>query len=196
MSSHHSSLLEEEYGISPVKARKTETKFPEIPLNPKGFYSCLIASCSLEFQTKEEARRHMISQHWSELQEEFGLNLRKKLVKKGEYECQICRTVLSTANSLKQHIAIRHTSEPKQFLCSDCGASFICSKYLRRHEKVHSEQTDSFKCQQCGKGFTRRSSWKRHVQLVHPPDCQGPLQCQECGIQVGSLKKLEQHVKR
>uniref|UniRef100_A0A1A9X5Q2 C2H2-type domain-containing protein n=1 Tax=Glossina brevipalpis TaxID=37001 RepID=A0A1A9X5Q2_9MUSC len=103
--------------------------------------------------------------------ENYEPELENKSNNKKSYQCEDCDRNLSSAGSLKAHIARFHKTsnkKPKKELdietpCIECDELFENQKLYDRHcIDVH----DGFKCSMCDKRFKLRYQCKRH-ELIH-----------------------------
>uniref|UniRef100_A0A8C5PXE0 C2H2-type domain-containing protein n=1 Tax=Leptobrachium leishanense TaxID=445787 RepID=A0A8C5PXE0_9ANUR len=67
--------------------------------------------------------------------------------------------------------------EEKQFLCTDCGKSFLSKSDLHKHDRVHLADRP-YICSYCGKCFSKNSHLIRH-QRIHTGE--KPYVCSYCG---------------
>ena len=96
---------------------------------------------------------------------------------KGPGYCEDCK---------KEHIDHVAEGEKKEYPCNLCEKSYKCIRYLKVHEKLHSEK---FKCEFCGVSVTTKDALERHINNKH----KGPYPCEICGKLFSSIKALGLH---
>ena len=91
------------------------------------------------------------------------LNRHMKVFHEGAYDCscEICGKDFKETNTLKNHMATKHSGN--LFECSVCGKEFSQSSSLRRHMLLHSGEKPHV-CNVCGKAFNLKSSLNNHMQ--------------------------------
>ena len=67
--------------------------------------------------------------------------------------------------AVEYHQTVKHGGD--RFECTICGNSFGHKSALKRHSKVHEENSDQFKCRKCDKSFGRKDQLMRHKLGVH-----------------------------
>ena len=115
-------------------------------------------------------------------------------VRKGNVTCSICKTKLSSTQSLRSHIRSRHLEESQQqFKCLQynvaCGGAYA----LKVHMRVHSATGRPHLCAVCGKSFATIRHLHQH-QVEHTGRTSA---CQYCGKKTFTAKRfLLDHEKR
>ncbi|KAG5887492.1 hypothetical protein JTB14_023678 [Gonioctena quinquepunctata] len=136
--------------------------------------------------------------------------------KRAQFQCQICKTIFTTGNDLKDHY-----NTHKSHVCEHCGAGFIKNSYLRDHLLMHSSERRytcdicgkkfkyrnglsvhknihvnfrGFMCDTCGQGFNTRSTLKTHMKLKHTDERN--FQCPECDLSFKVKSWLDKHFSR
>jgi hypothetical protein len=52
------------------------------------------------------------------------------------FECELCLKKYSSKDSLSKHIKEKHSPDRCQFICHDCGRSFVYSYRLKKHLSI------------------------------------------------------------
>lgn len=77
-----------------------------------------------------------------------------------------CKRRFQNQSNLKRHISLVHNQ--KIYSCHLCTRSFKSEKvYIEHTQSAHTSSSTNLKCEICGGCFSKRSSLKRHFQLVH-----------------------------
>ena len=115
----------------------------------------------------------------SKMEEDPGKLKKKKKI----FLCQKCNQTFASMWSLKRHIEKQH----KPLHCAECQVLMPSRAALTIHKKkFHSV----YKCDKCPelKGFNRKSSLKRHVELLH----EGIFPTTTCTICHENLESVEE----
>ncbi|CAH1181881.1 unnamed protein product [Phyllotreta striolata] len=80
------------------------------------------------------------------------------------YTCDICDKSFTVSAGLDYHMKIHKGLKPFQCSHSDCSKTFRTNYAKKVHERMHGTER-AFKCDVCNKGFVRSSHLKRHVKL-------------------------------
>ena len=91
-----------------------------------------------------------------------------------ENKCDICDKILSTKQSLVQHIRVHNGEKP--YKCQVCSKKFTEGGTLTKHVRVHTGEKP-YQCQVCSKKFTEGGHLTKHMR-VHIGE--KPYQCQVC----------------
>ncbi|XP_042200556.1 uncharacterized protein LOC103189828 [Callorhinchus milii] len=86
-------------------------------------------------------------------------------------------------------LRMRVPSEPRRFLCLECGRRFTQASSLLRHRRVHTGERP-FLCQVCGKGFIQASDLVNHSR-VH--SVERAFWCSQCGKRFRQPELLAKH---
>lgn len=105
----------------------------------------------------------------------------------GEFPCDICNKVLSTAIGLEIHS--RKHSGLKLHNCKVCHKKFTRSNHLKRHMIIHSENKP-YSCTICPKTFSRRDHMAQHMKL-HVTSKQ--FECELCNRPFARAEHLAKH---
>ncbi|XP_048003506.1 gastrula zinc finger protein XlCGF57.1-like isoform X2 [Leguminivora glycinivorella] len=89
-----------------------------------------------------------------------------------EIHCALCKTRFPNYHHLDAHMNAHYNN----YVCSECGDTFLASSRLKKHLKIH--DTGRFVCDECGKVFTLDKYRKKHVELVHK--LEHKIQCLYC----------------
>ncbi|XP_030033527.2 zinc finger protein 595 isoform X2 [Manduca sexta] len=159
-----------------------EEKYLRLP------YKC--ESCVVGFEFEMAWKSHVEKQH-----------------NKTGFTCELCKSVLSSASSLKEHgrrhlrryectickkrykdeySAVQHFNELHsvagaimvEFQCPQCDFSTRSHRSLRYHRSKHKQDKD--KCSICGNEFTNKSSLKIHMYTLHKQSSR-VYKCEPCG---------------
>ena len=80
------------------------------------------------------------------------------------------------------------------YICAECGKTFLSSSSLAQHKTVHSDLRP-FKCDRCDKTFKKQSTLQQHY-TCHTGEGRHHY-CETCGksfLQPGQLGKVENSV--
>ena len=96
-------------------------------------------------------------------------------VREGNVTCALCKTKLSSTQSLRSHIRSKHLEESQQQLkCQQCNVACGGAYALKVHMRVHSAVRRPHLCAVCGKSFATIGHLHQH-QVEHTgrtPACQ------------------------
>ncbi|KAJ3069450.1 hypothetical protein HDU98_007479 [Podochytrium sp. JEL0797] len=104
------------------------------------------------------------------------------------HSCLYCNFTTPKARNLDSHVKT-HAST-KVYACAQCGAAFLRSHDLKRHEESQHAEEKAFECSNCGHCFARLDALKRHV---------GPRVRGGCFVklpEVGGTKELARMVEK
>uniref|UniRef100_A0A3Q3H1I2 PR domain zinc finger protein 1 n=1 Tax=Labrus bergylta TaxID=56723 RepID=A0A3Q3H1I2_9LABR len=108
--------------------------------------------------------------------------------------CNRCKRTYGNQEELKAHkCALR------QHKCGQCGATFIKSGFLKRHEQTAHVDSKSFSCERCGKAFTTSANLKQHQKSnkCKKYHCTSELfSCSFCQFSFTLKSYLMKHIKR
>lgn len=109
-------------------------------------------------------------------------------------QCYICQKVLKSANSLENHITIKHAKKESRneikerpHLCDVCGQGFTRPDKLKIHYRKHTGDKP-YKCSYCEKAFIKKEYMVMHerIHTGEKPYCCGV--CGKCFNQDASLR--------
>ncbi|XP_049883286.1 gastrula zinc finger protein XlCGF26.1-like isoform X4 [Pectinophora gossypiella] len=112
-----------------------------------------------------------------------------KLTNEQQINCCLCNEVFHNMKLLMQHMNIHY----RNFICTICGAGFVNSFRLNRHETTHGKKKSSFPCRHCGLVFTAESKKKAHVNTEHK-GIAGDSVCQICKARFKNYYQKTRHM--
>ena len=113
-------------------------------------------------------------------------------MKKNNWECKKCSSVMKTQDNLKQHMKFQHFESSYQ--CEECIRSFETERKLQGHkEKIHGENP-KISCQLCSELFRTKSDMKKHKRLIHKDSESHCNQCEKSFQGPYSVLCLERHI--
>ncbi|CAH2062236.1 unnamed protein product, partial [Iphiclides podalirius] len=115
-----------------------------------------------------------------------------KLTGEQQINCCLCDEPFHNMKLLMQHMNVHY----RNFICTTCGAGFVNSFRLNRHETTHGKKKSSFPCKQCGQVFAAESKKKahktRHMIQVH--NVEG-IKCDMCDKKFNLKSNLMLHMR-
>ncbi|XP_014361202.2 zinc finger protein 93 isoform X1 [Papilio machaon] len=112
-----------------------------------------------------------------------------KLTNDQQMKCCLCNEVYHNMKLLMQHMNVHY----RNFICTICGAGFVNSFRLNRHETTHAKKKSSFPCRQCGQVFAAESKKKAHVNTEHK-GIAGDSVCQICKARFKNYYQKTRHM--
>ncbi|KAM6964362.1 histone-lysine N-methyltransferase PRDM9 [Tautogolabrus adspersus] len=110
------------------------------------------------------------------------------------FSCNRCKRTYGNQEELKAHkCALR------QHKCGQCGATFIKSGFLKRHEQTAHVNSKSYSCERCDKVFTTSANLKQHQKSnkCKKYHCTSELfSCSFCQFSFTLKSYLLKHIKR
>ncbi|XP_076289224.1 uncharacterized protein LOC143213353 isoform X2 [Lasioglossum baleicum] len=107
-----------------------------------------------------------------------------------KYSCQFCKQEFANEEELDDHMDIKK-DESNQVICCACKKTFAQKRYLRYHQRCHSERT-KFTCDICTKKYTRLDNLARHNAFHVNPD---KFACTYCEKTFARKDLLNKHLK-
>ncbi|XP_043258552.1 gastrula zinc finger protein xFG20-1-like [Colletes gigas] len=92
------------------------------------------------------------------------LGMIRKDTKLRRYECQFCKQEFVNSDELADHMDVKKDAS-NQIVCCACNKTFAYKRYLKYHQKCHSEKA-KYSCTICRKKYTRIDNLTRH-NTVH-----------------------------
>lgn len=117
-----------------------------------------------------------------------------KLSKCKWFSCNRCKWTYANPDELKAHTCIL-----RQHKCAQCGATFIKSGALKRHEQTAHSSTKSYSCERCSKVFTTSGNLRQHQKsnTCIKYHCTSELfSCSYCQFSFTMKSYLIKHIKR
>lgn len=117
-----------------------------------------------------------------------------KHIKYKWFSCNRCKRTYANPDELKAHKCTL-----RQHKCGQCGATFIKSGFLKRHELTVHANTKSYSCEHCDKVFTTSGNLKQHQKsnTCIKYHCTSELfSCSYCQFSFTMKSYLIKHIKR
>lgn len=112
-----------------------------------------------------------------------------KLTDEQQMNCCICFEPYHNMKLLMQHMNVHY----RNFICTICGAGFVNSFRLLRHETTHVKKKSSFPCKQCGAVFPADSKRKAHINTEHK-GIAGDSVCRICKARFKNYYQKTRHM--
>ncbi|XP_030033821.1 zinc finger protein 799 isoform X8 [Manduca sexta] len=112
-----------------------------------------------------------------------------KLTNEQQINCCLCNEVFHNMKLLMQHMNVHY----RNFICTICGAGFVNSFRLNRHETTHGKKKSSYPCRHCGQVFAAESKKKAHVNTEHK-GIAGDSVCQICKARFKNYYQKTRHM--
>ncbi|KAK1117818.1 hypothetical protein K0M31_015754 [Melipona bicolor] len=106
------------------------------------------------------------------------------------YACPYCKQEFNNSDELADHSDAKK-DESNQVVCCACKKTFAQKRYLRYHQRCHSERT-MFTCDICTKKYTRIDNLSRHNAFHVNPD---KFSCTYCEKTFARKDLLNKHLK-
>ncbi|XP_043800164.1 oocyte zinc finger protein XlCOF6-like [Apis laboriosa] len=106
------------------------------------------------------------------------------------YMCEFCKQTFGNSDELADHMDVKK-DESNQVICCACKKTFAQKRYLRYHQRCHSERT-MFTCDICTKKYTRMDNLSRHNAFHVNPD---KFSCTFCEKTFARKDLLNKHLK-
>lgn len=111
------------------------------------------------------------------------------LTSEQQIHCCLCDEVFHNMKLLMQHMNMHY----RNFICTTCGAGFVNSFRLKRHETTHLKKKTGFACRHCGLVFAAESKKKAHVNAEHK-GIEGHSVCQICKARFKNYYQKTRHM--
>ncbi|XP_063701567.1 zinc finger protein 761-like [Culicoides brevitarsis] len=165
--------------VSGIKEHLTRLHFPHL-----ANFKCQL--CDFGTRTEHIFKLHLSRKH------EIGEKSAET-----NFVCPICRQILKTRGSLRQHIVNFHTNpqEKRIYNCETCNKSFFSKYNLEKHEFIHKpDEEKPFRCRECGKGFGDKHKFQQHL-ACHDTKTSNLYCCPTCGKGMKYKQSLETHMR-
>lgn len=143
-------------------------------------YNCKFENCTSSFCSSSELNAHV-----------------NRIHHKKKYKCEYCNILLSSIDSLKEHVRRKHTkiythkcsytecdaqfytsvelnthvkrchTLERTFICNLCPLKFYMNKDLKRHKNDVHYLKELYKCDVCTLGFKRKEALTNHYKYTH-----------------------------
>ncbi|XP_003426630.1 zinc finger protein 525-like [Nasonia vitripennis] len=104
--------------------------------------------------------------------------------------CPYCKKEFASESEMKSHLNVQ-PDESKQLVCCACGKSFAQKRYLRYHQRSHSER-NKYACRICTRKYSRHDNLTRHNIFHTNPD---KFPCNSCERTFARKDLLNKHLK-
>lgn len=146
--------------------------------------------CDHPMESLQSLTEHLVSIH----EKKYYLGVRDyfqpfKLSNEQQINCCLCNEVFHNMKLLMQHMNIHY----RNFICTTCGAGFVNSFRLNRHETTHVKKKSSYPCRHCGQVFAAESKKKAHVNTEHK-GIAGDSVCQICKARFKNYYQKTRHM--
>lgn len=146
--------------------------------------------CEQPFESINSLSEHLVKEH----DKKYYLGATDyfqpfKLTNEQQINCCLCNEVFHNMKLLMQHMNIHY----RNFICTTCGAGFVNSFRLNRHETTHGKKKSSFPCRHCGQVFAAESKRKAHVNTEHK-GIAGDSVCQICKARFKNYYQKTRHM--
>ncbi|XP_054004722.1 zinc finger protein 62-like [Hylaeus anthracinus] len=118
----------------------------------------------------------------------FGFTCKNKKLR--QYECQFCKQNFVNSDQLADHMDAKKNSAD-QLVCCACKKTFAYKRYLKYHQKCHSDKT-KYTCNICTKKYTRIDNLTRHNMIHVNPN---KFNCPHCRKTFTRKDLLNKHLK-
>jgi len=98
----------------------------------------------------------------------FLENIQRNKQPKKFFVCLFCKEEFATCDELRSHMDAKKDNS-NQIACCACKKTFAEKRYLKYHQRCHSERT-KFSCDICTRKYTRLDNLTRHNVLHVNPD--------------------------
>lgn len=149
----------------------SKVKMKDDDYNNSVKHTCL--ECQKNFATKQKLYRHL----W--------------IHRKRQYDCEVCGMNFSDQLNLDSHRLKLHPAD-SQFVCQECGKSFVSRQGLWEHGRVHGGGNAGLLwCHECNKSFASRQGYLIHTRTHTGERPYGCRYCMKAFRDGGTLRKHE-----
>ncbi|XP_041968475.1 zinc finger protein 816-like isoform X4 [Aricia agestis] len=146
--------------------------------------------CDKSIDSISELARHLVEEH----DKKYHMGVTDyfqpfKLTNDPQMNCCLCGEIFHNMKLLMQHMNLHY----RNFICTICGAGFVNSFRLKRHEMTHGKKKSSYPCKQCGLVFEAESKKKAHVNTEHK-GIAGDSVCQICKARFKNYYQKTRHM--
>ncbi|CAH2100609.1 unnamed protein product [Euphydryas editha] len=146
--------------------------------------------CDQNMESINVLTEHLVNQH----DKKYYLGVTDyfqpfKLTSEPVINCCLCNEIFHNMKLLMQHMNKHY----RNFICTICGAGFVNSFRLNRHETTHGKKKSSFTCRHCGQVFAAESKKKAHVNTEHK-GIAGDSVCQICKARFKNYYQKTRHM--
>lgn len=144
--------------------------------------------CCIVINNWNEMFKHLIEKHNVALDQAYTRVI--PYVLRPNLQCALCKESFSNYLHLDGHMNAHYNN----YVCDDCGDTFLSQNRLKQHVKIHN--IGKFECSFCDKVFTLHKYKKKHEELVH--ELVSKFKCVYCpekftGEHLRHMHTLENH---
>jgi uncharacterized Zn-finger protein len=161
-----------------------EGKIEAVDLSVKNGISTPISSPSVEGNKFKDTYLYQIMTDPNFLKK----IIREKQVSKSS--CPYCKEEFNSESEVKKHLNVQ-ADDANQLTCCACGKSFAQKRYLRYHQRCHSER-NKFACDICTRKYSRLDNLTRHNIFHTNPD---KFPCNSCERTFARKDLLNKHLR-
>jgi uncharacterized Zn-finger protein len=161
-----------------------EGKIEAVDLSVKNGISTPISSPSVEGNKFKDTYLYQIMTDPNFLKK----IIREKQVSKSS--CPYCKEEFNSESEVKKHLNVQ-ADDTNQLTCCACGKSFAQKRYLRYHQRCHSER-NKFACDICTRKYSRLDNLTRHNIFHTNPD---KFPCNSCERTFARKDLLNKHLR-
>ncbi|CAH4034474.1 unnamed protein product [Pieris brassicae] len=146
--------------------------------------------CDKPMESINALTNHLVDDHYKEYYSDVTDYFQPfKLTNEQQINCCLCTAIFHNMKLLMQHMNEHY----RNFICTICGAGFVNSFRLNRHETTHVKKKSSFPCRHCGLVFAAESKKKAHVNTEHK-GVAGDSVCQICKARFKNYYQKTRHM--
>ncbi|XP_026743965.1 zinc finger protein 583-like isoform X3 [Trichoplusia ni] len=148
----------------------------------------LCTVCCIVINNWNEMFRHLREKHNVHLDQAYTRVI--PYVLRSDLQCALCKESFSNYMHLDGHMNAHYNN----YVCDDCGVTFLAQNRLKQHVKIHN--IGKYPCSMCKKVFSLEKYRRKHEETVHKQMCK--FKCLYCpekftGEYVRHLHCLEAH---